>query len=95
MRLLDRQNRLLDRNANAELGFGKIDWRPRDNHSVSASFNYLRWLSPNGLQTAAVLNNGAGIGNNASSSVRARYGRLAWTFLPGNAVVNEFPLRLV
>ncbi len=88
--LMNRQTQQLNRRGDAELGFGKIDWRPRERHSFSASMNYLRWISPNGLQTAAVLNNGAGIGNNASSTVRARYGRLAWTFLPGNSIVNEF-----
>jgi hypothetical protein len=87
---MQRHTQQLNRRADAELGFGKLDWRPTERHSFSASLNYLRWISPNGLQSAAVLNNGAGIGNNASSTVRSRYGRLAWTFLPSNTVVNEF-----
>lgn len=88
--LMKRQSQILDRRADAELGFGKLDWRPVERHAISASFNYLRFISPNGIQTAAVLNNGSGIGNNASSSVRARYGRLSWTYLPGGGIVNEF-----
>ncbi|MFN0104240.1 MAG: carboxypeptidase regulatory-like domain-containing protein [Bryobacteraceae bacterium] len=86
----DRQFQRLSRQANAELGFGKLDWRPNEAHSFSASFNYLGFNSPNGLQTAAALNNGAGVGNNANSTVRGRYGRLAWSFLPGGSTVNEF-----
>lgn len=88
-RLLNRQNQLLERTSDAELGFGKIDYRPSERHAVSASFNYLRWISPNGLQTAAVLNNGSGVGNNATSTVRARYGRLAWTYLPAGVWLTK------
>ena len=84
-----RQFQTLSREANSELGFGKIDWRPSDRNSVSASFNYLRWISPNGIQTQAVLTNGNGIGNNANSTVRTRYARLAWTSIPSSTIVNE------
>ena len=86
----DRQFKVLNRQANTELGFGKLDWRPNEAHSFSASFNYLGFNSPNGLQTAAALTSGAGVGNNANSTVRARYGRLAWTALPASSSVNEF-----
>jgi len=84
-----RQFQVLARRADSELGFGKIDWRPTERNSISASFNYLRWISPNGIQTQAVLNNGNGVGNNADSTVRTRYGRLSWTSLPSNTMVNE------
>ena len=89
VRFLDRQFQVLPRTANSELGFGKIDWRPTEKHSISASFNYLRWISPNGIQTQAVLNNGNGVGNNANSTVRTRYGRLSWTSIPKSTMVNE------
>jgi hypothetical protein len=84
-----RQFQVLPRTANQNLGFGKIDWRPADRHSFSFSGNYLDWISPNGIQTQAVLNNGNGVGNNADSTVRTRYGRAAWTFIPTSTVVNE------
>lgn len=90
IQFLKRQFQTLDRSANSELGFGKADWRPTERHSLSASFNYLRWLSPNGIQTAAATTNGSGIGNNASSTVRARYGRFSWTALATTTAVNEF-----
>ncbi|MCC6369204.1 MAG: TonB-dependent receptor [Bryobacterales bacterium] len=89
IKFLGRQFQVLDRRADSELGFGKIDWRPADKHSFSASFNYLRWISPNGIQTQAVLNNGNGVGNNANSTVRTRYGRLSWTSIPKSTMVNE------
>jgi len=87
--LFPRQFQTLERTADSELAFAKIDWRPTDRNSFSFSGNYLRWVSPNGIQTQAVLTNGNGIGNNANSTVRTRYGRAAWTSIPTNTMVNE------
>jgi hypothetical protein len=89
LHFLNRQFRVLDRWANSELGFGKVDWLPTQRHQISGSFNYLRWISPNGFQTQAVLNNGEGVGANGDSSVRTRYGRLAWKFLTSSTRINE------
>jgi hypothetical protein len=88
--ILDRQFQTLDRTADSELGFAKLDYRPTDMDSFSASFNYLRWISPNGIQTQAVLTNGNGIGNNANSTVRTRYARASWMRILSNSMVNEF-----
>jgi outer membrane receptor protein involved in Fe transport len=85
----DRHFRTVDRRADQELAFLKLDYRPTERHAVSLSFNYLRWISPNGLQSQAVLNNGNGVGNNADSTVRTRYGRASWTWIPTNNIVNE------
>jgi hypothetical protein len=90
VRFLDRHFQTLQRTADSELGFAKLDWRPNERHSVSASMNYLRFISPNGLQTGAAITTGSGVGNNANSTVQARYGRLSWIALPGVNVVNEF-----
>jgi hypothetical protein len=87
--LFPRQFQTLERTADSELAFLKIDWRPSDRNSFSFSGNYLRWISPNGIQTQAVLTNGNGIGNNANSTVRTRYGRASWTTIPTNSMVNE------
>lgn len=87
--IFPRQFQTLERRADSELAFAKIDWRPTDRHSFSFSGNYLRWISPNGIQTQAVLTNGNGIGNNANSTVRTRYGRASWTAIPTNNIVNE------
>ena len=87
---LNRQFQTVSRTATQDLGFAKLDWRPNDSQSFSVSLNLLRWVSPNGLQTQAVLNNGNGVGNNVNSSVRAKYGRAAWTAIVTPAMVNEF-----
>lgn len=88
-RFFDRQFGTLPRTANSELFFGKVDYHINDRNTLSASFNYLRWISPLGIQTQAVLNNGSGVGNNADSTVRTRYGRLSWTSIPTSTFVNE------
>ncbi len=86
---LGRNFGVLERTSGSELGFGRIDWRPSEMNAVSASFNYLRWASPNGYQTQSVLNNGEAFGANGNSSVRTRYGRLAWTATPNARWINE------
>jgi hypothetical protein len=90
LQFLNRQFQVLGRRADSELGFGKLDWLPSQSHHVSASFNYLRWRSPNGFQTQAVVNDGSGVGANGNSSVRTRYGRLEWMYIPDGARINEF-----
>ena len=86
---LQRQFQTVPRSVTQDLGFGKLDWRPTERNSFSVSFNIMRWVSPNGLQTQAVLNNGNGVGNNANSSVRAKYGRAVWTSIVNPNAVNE------
>ncbi len=80
----------IDRNVSQNLGFLKLDWRPTERQSISASFNLLNWQSPNGIQSAAVLTNAGAIGNNGLSTVRTRWARLAHTGIIGSTLVNEF-----
>ena len=87
---LARNFQTLDRSVTQDLGNAKIDWRPNEHNSFTASLNLLRWISPNGIQTAAVLNQGSGVGNNANSSVRSKYGKFSWTAVPSPFMVNEF-----
>ncbi len=77
------------RTVNQDLGFAKIDFRPTEKHTFSFSGNYLDWVSPNGIQTQAVLNNGNGIANNADSTVRTRYGRADWTYVVTPTIIME------
>lgn len=78
------------RTADQDTYFGKIDWRPSERNSFSASFNLMNWISPNGIQTQATLTGGAAIGNNGDSTVRHRFARLAHTGIINPALVNEF-----
>src|SRR5262245_24599334 len=79
----------IPRRNDQELAFGKLDWRPTDRNTISASFNFLHFVAPNGIQSAIALNTGASITSNGDDSVRVRNGRISWTGIPTNSIVNE------
>ena len=80
----------LPRQANQTLAFGKIDWRPTERNSFSASFNFLHFVSPNGIQTAAAITSGSSLSSNGDDSVRVRNAKIGWTGIATPNVVNEF-----
>jgi outer membrane receptor protein involved in Fe transport len=82
-------NVLIPRRADSDMLFGKIDWQANERHSFSFSANYMDWISPNGIQTQAVLTSNNLLSNNANSTVRTRYGRAVWTAIPTVTMVNE------
>ena len=80
---------LVPRTGNQSLYFLKLDYRPNEHNSISASMNYLKWLSVNGIQTGIVSTSGAAVGTNGDDSVRDRIGKLSWTYVPTGRIVNE------
>ncbi|MGH9829191.1 MAG: TonB-dependent receptor plug domain-containing protein, partial [Blastocatellia bacterium] len=50
------QTGLSPRQGNQWIFFPKIDWQINQNNQFSASYNYLNWNSPNGIQTQPVVN---------------------------------------
>lgn len=79
----------LPRSGNQETGFGKIDWRPADRNTFSFSLNYQHFNSPNGIQSAIALTNGAAFNGNGNDDVQVRNGKAQWTFVPTANIVNE------
>ena len=73
-----------------DLGFGRLDYHLSDKNTFTAEFNFLRWLSPNGIQTGLSSTSGAAITGNGDDSVRVRNGKLGWTFVPSSNFVNTF-----
>ena len=80
---------VLPRTGDQDTALGKIDWRPNDRNSVSFSFNYEHFNSPNGIQTGAVVTSGGALNSNGTDDVQVRYGRAQWTFVPTGNIVNE------
>jgi outer membrane receptor protein involved in Fe transport len=80
----------IERSQEQELAFAKIDWRPNERHSFSTSFNYLRFISPNGIQSGAAITNGNALTSNGLSTVRNRYGRFNYTLVATPTLVNDF-----
>ncbi|HVO98870.1 MAG TPA: TonB-dependent receptor [Bryobacteraceae bacterium] len=87
--VLPRMFGLTPRDGNQELYFLKLDYRATDRHSFSASMNYLKWLSMNGIQTGIVSTSGAAVGTNGDDSVRDRIAKFSWTWVPTGSIVNE------
>src|SRR5258708_16098945 len=73
--LLPRFYGLIPRTLSGDLYFGKLDYRFSDHNSFSASFNFLRNVSPSGIQTGASSTFGGGINGNAHDSLPVRNGK--------------------
>jgi hypothetical protein len=82
-------NVVVPRTYNQELGFVKLDWHPTDRNTFSFDLNAMRWVSPHGIQTQAVLTSGNMLGNNGNSTVQDKYGKASWTSVVTNSSVNE------
>jgi hypothetical protein len=78
------------RRGDQQLYFLKLDYHLNDRNTFSASFNYLKWTSPNGIQTNNTITTGGAVGNNGNDLVYDRTGKFNWTWIPSNSVVNEF-----
>jgi len=87
--VLPRMFGLAPRLLNQDLYFLRFDYRPNERNSFSASLNYLKWVAPNGIQTGLSSTTGQGVGANGLDSVRDRYGKMAWTYVPTGSIVNE------
>jgi outer membrane receptor protein involved in Fe transport len=88
--LLPRFYGQIARTASNDLYFGRMDYHLNDNNTFSVSFNYLRWLSPNGIQTGLSSTTGAGITGNGDDTVFLRNGKATWTSVINSSLVNAF-----
>ena len=88
--LLPRFYGQIPRTALNDLYFGRLDYHLNDRNTFSASFNFLHWKSPNGIQTGLSSTTGAGITGNGDDSVAVRNGKATWTSVITNAMVNSF-----
>jgi hypothetical protein len=88
--LLPRFYGAIPRTSDNDLAFGRLDYHLNEKHSFTAEFNYLRWWSPNGIQTGLVSTTGAAITGNGDDSVRVRNGKFGWTFVPASNFLNSF-----
>jgi len=88
--LLPRFYGQIPRTASNDLYFGRMDYHLNDRNTFSASFNFLRWKSPNGIQTGLSSTTGSGITGNGDDSVAVRNGKATWTSVISNSLVNSF-----
>jgi hypothetical protein len=88
--LLPRFYGQIPRTALNDLYFGRMDYHLNDKNTFSASFNFLHWKSPNGIQTGLSSTTGAGITGNGDDSVSVRNGKATWVAVVTNNLVNSF-----
>ena len=88
--LLPRFYGQIPRTADNDLYFGRLDYHLSDRNTFSADFNFLRWKSPNGIQTGLSSTTGAGITGNGDDSVTVRNGKATWISVISNTMVNSF-----
>jgi hypothetical protein len=88
--LLPRFYGTIPRTADNDLYFGRMDYHLSEKNTFTASFNFLRWLSPNGIQTGLSSTVGAGITGNGDDTVSLRNGSASWTYVPNGSIVNNF-----
>jgi outer membrane receptor protein involved in Fe transport len=88
--LLPRFYGVIPRTLGQELYFARLDYHLSDRNTLSASFNFLHDVSPNGIQTGISSTSGSALTGNGDDSVTVRNGRLAWTMVPTSSFVNEF-----
>jgi hypothetical protein len=73
-----------------DLYFGRMDYNLNEKNTFSASFNFLRWYSPNGIQTGLSSTVGSAINGNGNDSVIVRNGKATWTYVPTANFVSAF-----
>jgi outer membrane receptor protein involved in Fe transport len=88
--LLPRFYGTIPRTMNQELYLGKLDYHMSDRSTLSASFNFMHMLSPNGIQTGASSTSGSALTGNGDDAVTVRNGHVTWTYVPTSSFVNEF-----
>ncbi len=71
----------------------RLDYHLSDKNTFTAEFNFLRWLSPNGIQTGLSSTSGAGITGNGDDSVRVRNGKVRLDFRAHQQLREQLPLR--
>lgn len=80
----------INRKLDQELYFAKLDYRLTDRNSLSASFNFLHAVSPNGIQTGAASTSGSALNSNGNDFATVKNGRLQWVAVPTSTLSNEF-----
>ncbi len=78
---------VVPRQGNQRLFFPKIDWKLNPSHTLTLSYNRLRWDSPAGIQTAAVVFRG--VDSFGNDFVKEDWGIARLTSLLSAHVTNE------
>ncbi|HUI56681.1 MAG TPA: carboxypeptidase regulatory-like domain-containing protein [Bryobacteraceae bacterium] len=89
--LLPRFFGLFPRTVRQDQAFGRFDYHLSDRNTFSGDLNFMFFRTPNGLQnTIAASTTGQAVNSNGNDYGHVKNGRLGWTAVPTNTLVNEF-----
>jgi len=87
---LDRFFTTVDRHANQNAFFTKLDWRPNGKATYTLNFNLVNYFAFHGLSTDVANTFGGGVGTNGDVATHVRNLRFSHTYLLNGSMVNEF-----
>src|SRR6185437_16667794 len=87
---LDRFFTTVDRHANQNAFFTKLDWRPNGKATYTLNFNLVNYFAFHGLSTDVATTFGGGVGTNGDVATHVRNLRFSHTYLLNGSMVNEF-----
>ena len=89
--LLPRFYNTFPRKVSQDLAFARLDYHLSPRNTLSGSFNFMQFRTPDGLQnTIAASTTGAAINSNGNDYAHLKNARLDWTAVPTSSFVNEF-----
>ncbi|HTA43679.1 MAG TPA: TonB-dependent receptor [Bryobacteraceae bacterium] len=81
----------IPRSAAQDIGLARLDYHLNDRNTLSASFNFMHFNAPDGLQNTLVASTtGAAVNANGNDYGRVRNGKFSWTSVITPNLVNEF-----
>jgi len=82
---------LFPRSVRQDTAFARLDYHLSNRNTLSASFNFMQFRTPDGLQnTLAASTTGQAINSNGNDYGHVKNGRFSWTAVPTATLVNEF-----
>ncbi len=89
--LLPRFFGLFPRKVSQDTGFARMDYHLSDRNTLSASFNFMQFRSPDGLQNTLIASTtGQAINSNGNDYGHVKNGKLDWTWVPTSSFLNDF-----
>jgi hypothetical protein len=89
--LLPRFFGLFPRKVSQNTGFGRMDYHLNDRNTLSASFNFMQFRSPDGLQNTLIASTtGQAVNSNGNDYGHVKNGKLDWTWVPTSSFLNDF-----
>jgi outer membrane receptor protein involved in Fe transport len=89
--LLPRFYGLFPRKVSQDTAFARMDYHLSDRNTLSASFNFMQFKSPDGLQNTLIASTtGQAVNSNGNDYGHVKNGKLTWVGTPTSSFLNQF-----